>query len=174
MVYDGLIETFAEDMSQAVMFVRPDQPYTPLSRGGCYKFALGRITGPVLLESAVVPMPVPPPCAPPLVLVQALSPLPVASAINQVDEPSAPFAGVGVVPGYGATPTLAPPAPDAVPGSGAVSGPEGAAEPSAPFAGVGVVPGSGATPTLASPAPDTVPGPELYLVPKVLLSHQHH
>ena len=45
-----------------------------------------------------------------------------------------------------------------MPGSGAVSGPEGAAEPSTPFAGVGVVPGYGATPTLASPAPDTVPG----------------
>ena len=38
------------------------------------------------------------------------------------------------------------PVPDTVPGSGAASGPEGAAEPSAPFAGVGVVPGSGATP----------------------------
>ena len=47
----------------------------------------------------------------------------------------APFGGVGVVPGSGATPTLAPPAPDAVPGSGAASDPEGVAEPSAPFAG---------------------------------------
>ena len=70
----------------------------------------------------------------------------------------APFAGVGVVPGSGATPTPASPAPDTVPGSGAASGPEGAAEPSAPLAGVGVVPGSGATPTPAPPAPDAVPG----------------
>ena len=54
-------------------------------------------------------------------------------------EPSAPFAGVGVVPGSGATPTPASPAPDTVPGSGAASGAEGAAEPSAPFAGVCVV-----------------------------------
>ena len=67
-------------------------------------------------------------------------------APESVAEPSAPFAGVGVVPGSGATPTPASPAPDTVPGSGAASGPEGAAEPSAPFAGVGVVPGSGATP----------------------------
>ena len=98
-VFDGLIETFAQDMSQAVLDVRPDQPYNASSRGGCYKFSPRGTTGPVLFESAVVPMPVTPPCAPPLVSVQALSPLPVASAINQVDEPSAPFAGVGAVPG---------------------------------------------------------------------------
>ena len=101
---DGLIEAFAEDMFLALREVRPDQSYNQLSMGGCYKFAPREITGPVLLESAVVPMPVPPPCAPPLVLVQPLAPLPVASAINQVDQPSAPFAGVGVVPGSGATP----------------------------------------------------------------------
>ena len=140
-VFDGLIETFAQDMSQAVLFVRPDQPYNASSRGGCYKFSPRGTTGPVLFESAVVPMPVTPPCAPPLVSVQALSPLPVASATNQVDEPSAPFAGVGAVPGSGATPTIASPAPYTVPGSG-----------------VGVVPGSGATPTPAPPAPDAVPG----------------
>ena len=45
-----------------------------------------------------------------------------------------PFSGVGVVLGSGAAPTLAPPAPDAVPGSGAASSPGGS-----------VVPGSGAT-----------------------------
>ena len=48
--------------------------------------------------------------------------------------PLAPFIGVGVVLGSGATPTPAPPAPDAVPGSGAASS-----------SGVSVVPGSGAT-----------------------------
>ena len=56
---------------------------------------------------------------------------------------------------------LASPAPDTVPGSGAVSGPEGAAEPSALFAGVGVVPGSGAIPTPAPPRPGAVPGSQI-------------
>ena len=84
-----------------------------------------------------------------------------------------PYAGVGVVPGSGATPTSASPAPDTVPGSGAVSGPEGAAEPSAPFAGVGVVPGSGATPTPASPAPDTVPPSFLLCVFFIQLKSLH-
>ena len=63
----------------------------------------------------------------------------------------APFAGVGVVPGSGATPTPASPAPDTVPGSGAVSGPEGATE------ALDTVPGSGAVfePVVAVGALDT-------------------
>ena len=61
----------------------------------------------------------------------------------------APFAGVGVVPGSGATPTPASPAPDTVPGSGAASGPEGGAE------ALITVPGSGAVfePVVAVGAP---------------------
>ena len=54
-LYDGFIDTFAEDMSQAVVRVRPDQPYNELSMGGCYKFAPREITRTVLLEPASEP-----------------------------------------------------------------------------------------------------------------------
>ena len=137
-LYDGFIDTFAEDMSQAVMRVRPDQPYNELSMGGCYKFAPREITRTVLLEPASEPAETPASPAPAVSVSGCpAGPLGVPSAMSQVDQPSTPFAGVDVVPGSGDTPTPAPPGPETVPGSGRCTGPEGAAE------ALDTVPGSG-------------------------------
>ena len=83
--------------------------------------------------------------------VRASSDEPVLAAASTSTETAV---GVGVVPGSGATPAPAPPAPETVPGSGAASGPEGAAE------ALDAVPGSGAAsgPEGAAEALNTVPG----------------